>query len=81
MRPPLMEEHAFYGTAVLGEKGQIVVPAEARDAFGLKKGDKLLVLGMGKHAIVMMKLSGLEQIAKHLSGKLSMLQGVLKSTK
>ncbi len=33
----------FYGSATVGERGQIVVPAEARKAHGLQPGDKLLV--------------------------------------
>jgi len=35
----------FFGTATLGERGQIVIPKAARDLFELKAGDKLLVLG------------------------------------
>jgi AbrB family looped-hinge helix DNA binding protein len=29
----------------VGEKGQFVIPKEARDIFGIKPGDTLLVLG------------------------------------
>ena len=36
----------FYGTTTLGEKGQVVIPAEARKVMGIKKGDKLLVFGI-----------------------------------
>lgn len=32
-------------TAKVGEKGQIVIPKEARDVFGIKPGDTLLLLG------------------------------------
>ncbi len=32
-------------TATVGEKGQIVIPKQARDLFGIKPGDTLLLLG------------------------------------
>lgn len=35
---------AFYGSATLGERGQIVIPAEARADMGLQPGDKMLIL-------------------------------------
>lgn len=33
----------FYGSVTLGERGQVVIPAEARKRHGLQAGDKLLV--------------------------------------
>lgn len=32
-------------TDTVGEKGQIVIPKQARDIFGIKPGDTLLLLG------------------------------------
>ena len=32
-------------TATVGEKGQIVIPKQARELFGIKSGDTLLLLG------------------------------------
>ena len=32
-------------TATVGEKGQIVIPKQARDLFGIRPGDTLLLLG------------------------------------
>ena len=34
----------FFGTVTVGERGQIVIPVEAREALGIKAGDKLLVM-------------------------------------
>ena len=33
----------FYGAVTMGERGQVVIPAEARKRHGLRRGDKLLV--------------------------------------
>ncbi|HBG4645019.1 TPA: helix-turn-helix transcriptional regulator [Clostridioides difficile] len=35
----------FFGAVVVGERGQIVIPKEAREVFNINAGDKLLVLG------------------------------------
>jgi len=39
------EGKKFYGSVTVSERGQIVIPAEARQDFGIKPGDKLLVFG------------------------------------
>lgn len=36
--------HAFYGSVTVGERGQIVIPADARQELGVESGDKLLVM-------------------------------------
>ncbi|WP_067837673.1 helix-turn-helix domain-containing protein [Amphibacillus sediminis] len=41
---PPKDKHLF-GTVQIGERGQIVIPKKARDMFGLKQGDALIVLG------------------------------------
>ena len=35
----------IFGTAKVGEKGQIVIPKDARTLFGIQPGDTLLILG------------------------------------
>ena len=35
----------IFGMVKVGEKGQIVIPAKAREIFGIKAGDNLIVLG------------------------------------
>ncbi|HBI91567.1 MAG TPA: AbrB family transcriptional regulator [Terrisporobacter glycolicus] len=35
----------FFGSVTVGERGQIVIPKEAREVFDINTGDKLLVLG------------------------------------
>ncbi len=35
----------LYGTATVGTKGQVVIPADAREELGIKTGDRLYVVG------------------------------------
>lgn len=35
----------MFGTVKVGERGQIVIPKEARDIFDIKAGDSLVILG------------------------------------
>ena len=39
------EGKKFYGSVTVSERGQIVIPAEARRDFTIQPGDKLLVFG------------------------------------
>ena len=41
----------FAWTATVGTKGQIVIPKEARELFGIEPGDTLLLLGDIKRGI------------------------------
>jgi AbrB family looped-hinge helix DNA binding protein len=43
MNPP--EGKKFYGSVTVSERGQVVIPAEARKDFNIHSGDKLLVFG------------------------------------
>lgn len=68
----------FYGTTTVGEKGQVVIPIEAREAMALAKGDKLLVFGMGCDMVAFSKLSQVERFASHLARRLQAIRAVLK---
>ncbi|HZH97366.1 MAG TPA: AbrB/MazE/SpoVT family DNA-binding domain-containing protein [Fimbriimonadaceae bacterium] len=35
---------AFFGSVTVGERGQIVIPAEARAELGIQPGEKLIVM-------------------------------------
>jgi AbrB family looped-hinge helix DNA binding protein len=71
----------FYGTTILGEKGQIVVPAAARIAMKIKKGERLLVFGLSNDMLVMSKLSNLRKIVGRMTTRLEVLRRVVKTTK
>lgn len=74
-------DEQFYGTTTLGAKGQIVIPSEAREAMELRKGDKLLVFGMGCDMLAFSKLSNMKQFASHLAGRLDAIRSIIKKSK
>ncbi len=45
----------LFGICKVGEKGQIVIPKEARDVFNIKPGDSLVMLGDIKQGIAIVK--------------------------
>ena len=45
----------YIWTAKVGEKGQIVIPKEARDVFNIKSGDTLILLGDTERGIAIAK--------------------------
>ena len=58
----------FAGTVKVGEKGQIVIPKGARDMFGIKSGDTLLLLADIDQGIVIVRQGVFDQfIAQALS--------------
>ena len=50
----------FVGIAKVGEKGQIVIPKEARDMFDIKPGDSVVVLCDKKKGMAIVKSEVLE---------------------
>ena len=41
--PPAPPGKNIWGTVTIGERGQIVIPKAARDKFGFKSGDRLII--------------------------------------
>lgn len=52
----------------LGEKGQIVIPKEVRDMFGIEPGDTLLLLADQKRGIAIPPLEQAEKIHDSVFG-------------
>lgn len=44
MKHPFNCEESFFGSVTVGDRGQIVIPSEARHELDIKPGDKLLVM-------------------------------------
>ena len=64
-----VKRHIF-GTAKVGEKGQIVIPKDARQIFGVKPGDTLLILGDEETGIIVTKPDVLRDAADEIFGKM-----------
>ena len=54
----------YIWTAKVGEKGQIVIPKEARDVFNIKSGDTLILLGDTERGIAIAKNDDYLEFAK-----------------
>lgn len=51
------------GTAKVGDRGQIVIPKEARDMFGIQPGDTLLILGETEAGLIISRPEALNELA------------------
>ena len=56
----------IFGTAKVGEKGQIVIPKDARTLFGIRPGDTLLILGDEQTGIIVTKPDVIETAAAQI---------------
>ena len=56
----------IFGTAKVGEKGQIVIPKDARKIFGIEAGDTLLIIGDEKNGIIVSKPDVIESAAEKI---------------
>ena len=53
----------LFGICKVGEKGQIVIPKEARTVFDIKSGDSLIMLGDVKKGLAIVKADVFSAIA------------------
>lgn len=53
--PPAPVGKHIFGSVTISERGQIVIPKEARSIFNIKSGDKLIVLGDENQGLALVK--------------------------
>ena len=58
-----MKKENFVGICKVGEKGQIVIPKEARYMFDIKPGDSIIVLCDKTKGIALLKADEIEDLA------------------
>ena len=63
--------HYVFGTVKVGERGQIIIPKEARETFDIKAGDTLIVLGDEKWGIAVTKSDVLQKYAADVFAKIA----------
>ncbi|MBQ7785582.1 MAG: AbrB/MazE/SpoVT family DNA-binding domain-containing protein [Clostridia bacterium] len=56
----------IFGTAKVGERGQIVIPKDAREFYGIESGDTLLILGDEQNGMVVTKPEILSDLAERI---------------
>ena len=59
----------FIGVAKVGEKGQIVIPKEARDMFNINPGDNVIVLCDKEKGIAILKSDFMEDSIDKIMGR------------
>lgn len=69
----------IFGTVKVGEKGQIVIPKEARKVFNINPGDTLLLLGDEKQGIAIVKNDIFKQFAYDILNAQDNSEGVDES--
>lgn len=52
-----------FGTAKVGDRGQIVIPKEARELFHIRPGDTLLILGEESKGLIVSRPELLRDLA------------------
>jgi AbrB family looped-hinge helix DNA binding protein len=59
----MAEPRAFYGSATVGTKGQIVIPAVARRAMGVTEGERVVVVrGPREGSIIVYRVDAFEKL-------------------
>jgi len=56
----------LFGSVKVGERGQVVIPKEAREIFAIRPGDILLVLGDVERGIALVKADALQEFAQKI---------------
>lgn len=69
MPGPLDIEQFFYGSATLGERGQVVIPADARKDCEIQPGDKVLVFRhpLHPHMLILAKIGEMQALLQQMA--------------
>lgn len=77
-----MHDKKLYGTATVGTKGQVVIPAEAREELGIQTGDRLYVVGSGQHSwIGFIKEEQFRELVEHITSNAENFKKILNTDK
>lgn len=71
-----------YGSTAMGERGQIVIPAEAREELDIQPGEKFIVFGNKKKGtVILIKSDIMERFADMIMEKASFFEELFGSKK
>ena len=65
------KDRYFMSSVKIGPKGQIVIPKEARDIFGLEPGDTLVLMADKKKGIALQTMESLNPMLRMIFDKQS----------
>jgi AbrB family looped-hinge helix DNA binding protein len=72
----------LYGTATVGTKGQVVIPAEAREEMNIHAGDRLYVVGSSDGGFLgFLKEEALESVVQHLTAQAENFRALKENNK
>ncbi|MGD9116483.1 MAG: AbrB/MazE/SpoVT family DNA-binding domain-containing protein [Dehalococcoidia bacterium] len=70
----------FYGSTTVGERGQVVIPAEARRDFDIAPSAKLLVFGNQSHGgLLLTKAESVSELINTATDMIAKLQTLSKT--
>jgi len=73
-------EFKCFGSAVVGSRGQLVIPAHARKELDIEVGATLLVFsGPGRKGLTLFKADAVEQLIKMVGEQLTTVESLLTS--
>lgn len=61
-------KHVF-GLVKVGERGQIVIPKEAREIFNIRPGDQLMLIGDEESGLAILTSERLTELFEDILGK------------
>jgi AbrB family looped-hinge helix DNA binding protein len=82
MGHPDSHSKTFYGLATVGAKGQIVIPAKAREDLKIEPGDSLVVIGIKDHGMLgICPVKSVEAMLESTTKHLETLRTVIEKSK
>ena len=67
-----------YGTATVGDKGQLVIPVEARKDMGIAPGDKILIFGSAQDVLALIKADSLSRMMSDIGKRTKTLNTIIR---
>ncbi len=65
-----VKDNQVFGTVKVGERGQIVIPKNARELLEIYPGDNLFIIAGKKRGAVIFKAEKIRELAKELLEKI-----------
>ena len=75
-------DEAFYGSATVGDRGQVVIPSEARQELGIEPGDKVLFMHHPIHSgLMIFKIDAVKDFLDEFTASVQRLEARIAEEK